>query len=57
MQRNDLQGSAAAKAPQLSYELIELWEFERATEETAAVRSALGPPVPEDPQKLPRCPL
>lgn len=42
----DEHGKRRPRAGQvLAYEMLELWEFERGTDEAAAVRSALGDPV------------
>lgn len=47
----------AQQSINLAYELAELWEFERGTDEAAAVKSALGNPVGEGQRDITALPL
>src|SRR5699024_7325893 len=57
MQQNGLQDTETLQGLQLDYELTELWEFERGTDEAAAVKSALGPPITESRGNIAPLPL
>lgn len=57
LQHNDLQDKAELQGLQLNYELAELWEFERGTDEATAVKSALGDPAAESGRNIASLPL
>lgn len=57
MKQHEMQNATTTQSLKLNYELAELWEFERGTDEAAAVKSALGEPLSEKRRNIASLPL